>query len=157
METFRQKSQLNLQEDNVNNQVGHGGPQLATTTGLPWTVSHLQCSSHSTEIIHPGVNQFELLLNSDCSTERTTNLLLQTYLNVHCCAVSSCLPRRKVLGVCLCVHGEGIDNNQCHQACLINTPVTSTPFFHFAIPSGPILKSLSPHFCVYLPSPATAK
>lgn len=48
---------------------------------------------------------------------------------------------------CACV---GIDNDQCHQACLVNTPVTSTPFCHFAIPWGPILKSLSPHFSVHL-------
>lgn len=48
---------------------------------------------------------------------------------------------------CACV---GIDNDQCHQACLVNMSVTSTPFCHFAIPWGPVLKSLSPHFSVHL-------
>lgn len=54
--------------------------------------------------------------------------------------------------MCLYVHGEGTDNDLCHQACLINTPVMSTPVFHFAIPLGSILKSLSPHFSAHLPS-----
>lgn len=111
-------------------------------------VSLLLCSSHSTENIHPGINQFQLWLKSDFSTERTANLLLQTHLNVPLCTVSSCLPRKKALGVCLCAHG----NDQCHQACLINAPVMSTPVFHFAIPSGSILKSLSPHFSAHLSS-----
>lgn len=126
-----------------------------TNIRLPQThmeVNLLLCSSHSTENIHPGINQFQLWLKSDFSTERTANLLLQTHLNVPLCTVSSCLPRKKALGVCLSAHGEGTGNDQCHQACLINAPVMSTPVFHFAIPSGSILKSLSPHFSAHLSS-----
>lgn len=90
------------------------------------------------------------MLSSDYSTRRTANLLLQTCINVHRLPISNCLSRKKALGLCLCLHREGIDNDQCHQACQVNIPVTSNLLFHFAVPSGPFLKSLSPHFVVHL-------
>jgi len=71
---------------------------------------------------------------------------------VHQLPIGNCLPRKKALGLCLHLHREGTDNDQCHRACLVSIPVTSNLFFHFALPSGLFLKSLSPHLTVHLHS-----